>query len=186
MPEKALSIESAETFNPEQQDYIDFFRLEEEPIDNISINSFLQQCKTAKTQYFQDQENTFSTLAVQPVSIDDMVSKEFESKSIIPDAGLQNPKTKLDHLPQNIQDRMKQIFKEYDSLFSKSKHHLGTFLGFEAEALIDTSSNINCKQAPRNRVLPPSCKQDLLKYKTAGLFAESTIVVISPLYFKIR
>ena len=69
---------------------------------------------------------------------------------------------------------MKQIFKEYDGLFSKSKHHLGTFLGFEAEALIDTTSKINCKQAPRNRVLPPSCKQDLYKNKTAGLFAEST------------
>ena len=69
---------------------------------------------------------------------------------------------------------MKQIFKEYDGLFSKSKHHLGTFLGFEAEALIDTTSKINCKQAPRNRVLPPSCKQDLYKYKMAGLFAEST------------
>ena len=55
-----------------------------------------------------------------------------------------------------------------------ANQNINTFLGFEAEALIDTSSKINCKQAPRNRVLPQSCKQDLLKYKTAGLFAEST------------
>ena len=28
--------------------------------------------------------------------------------------------------------------------------------------------------APRNRILPESCKQDLLKYKDSGLFANST------------
>ena len=103
-----------------------------------------------------------------------MVSQDFERKSIIPEAGLVNPTTKIDHLSPALQNRMKQIFKDYAGLFSKSKHHLGTFLGFEAEAFIDTASKINCDQLPHNRVLPPSCKQDLYKYKTAGLFAEST------------
>ena len=51
---------------------------------------------------------------------------------------------------------------------------LGRFLGFQAEVPIDFSSKVNCKQPQRNRVLPPSCKQDLLKYKDSGLFANST------------
>ena len=62
----------------------------------------------------------------------------------------------------------------YKDLFSQNKHHIGRFLGFQAEAHIDFSSKVNCKQPQRNRVLPPSCKQDLIKYKDAGLFANST------------
>ena len=77
-------------------------------------------------------------------------------------------------MSKNLQSRLGQIFQNHASLFSKSKHHLGKFVGFEAEAHIDVNSKVNCKQLPRNRVLPPSCKQDLFKYKDSGLFADST------------
>ena len=66
------------------------------------------------------------------------------------------------------------FFLEYKDLFSKHKHPIGRFIGFQVESNIDFSKKINCKHPPRNRVLPPSCKQDLLKYKDAGLFANST------------
>ena len=77
-------------------------------------------------------------------------------------------------MPPNLQARLHGIFSQYKDLFAKHKHHIGRFVGFKAEANIDFSKKINCKQPPRNRVLPPSCKQDLLKYKDAGLFANST------------
>ena len=37
-PDETLSPQPTDNFNPAQQDYIDFFRLEEESIDNISMN----------------------------------------------------------------------------------------------------------------------------------------------------
>ena len=40
-------------------------------------------------------------------------------------------------------------------------------------AQIDHNSKSKCRQAPRNRVLPALCQQDLLKYKDSGLFAHS-------------
>ena len=73
-----------------------------------------------------------------------------------------------------MQDRLESIFEKHKNLFSRSKHHLGRFNGFQAVAQIDQNSKIKCRQAPRNRVLPASCKQDLLKYKDSGLFAHST------------
>jgi hypothetical protein len=39
---------------------------------------------------------------------------------------------------------------------------------------IDCDNKVKCRQAPRNRVLPASCKQDLLKYNQSGLFATSS------------
>ena len=36
------------------------------------------------------------------------------------------------------------------------------------------NSKIKCRQAPRNQILPASCKQDLFKYKESSLFAHST------------
>ena len=88
-----------------------------------------------------------------------MVSAEFEKKSIIPECGSVNPTTKIDHLSKPLQRRLGQIFEKHTNLFSRSKHHLGKFVGFQAEAYIDAHSKINCKQPPRNRVLSPSCKQ---------------------------
>ena len=51
---------------------------------------------------------------------------------------------------------------------------MGKFVGFKAVAQIDSNSKVKCKQAPRNRVLPASCKKDLLKYKESGLFTYRT------------
>ena len=49
-----------------------------------------------------------------------------------------------------------------------------TLCGFKAVAHIDSKSKVNCRQPPRNHVLPPSGKSDLLKYKKSGLFEHST------------
>ena len=35
-------------FGPKQQDFDEFFHLEKEPIDNMSINSFWKECKAVK------------------------------------------------------------------------------------------------------------------------------------------
>ena len=67
---------------------------------------------------------------------------------------------------------MTHLIEDYADIFSRHKHHLGTFTGWKVKAEVDPS--INCRQAPRNRVLPSSCKQDLYKYKDAGLFSDST------------
>ena len=75
------------------------------------------------------------------------------------------PTSKVDHLSEPLQARLGTIIKN---------HHLGRFVGFEAEAQIDETSKVNCKQVQHNRFLPPSCKQDFLKYKKSGLFADST------------
>ena len=111
---------------------------------------------------------------MQPVSLEDMIEKNFEKKSIIPEAGLKNPTTNLSHLSSEIKQRLESIFAKHKNLFSRSKHHLGKFTGVQAVANIDKNSKINCRQAPRNNVLPPSCKQDLMKYKSSGLFEIST------------
>ena len=134
----------------------------------------MQECKAVKEKYFQDQQLDLITYAMQPKNLDDMVSAEFEKKSIILDPGLVNPTKKIDHLSKKLQDRLGTIFSKHSGLFSRSKHHLGKFVGFQAEAHIDETSKIDCKQTQRNRVLPPSCKQDLFKYKQSGLFADST------------
>ena len=54
--------------------------LESEQIDNMSINSFLQECKAVKEKYFQDQQVDFITYAMQPTNLDDMVHAEFEEE----------------------------------------------------------------------------------------------------------
>ena len=102
-----------------------------------------------------------------------MVNANFENKLII-NSALVTPTSKVDHLSKPLKARLGTIFRNHPNLFSRSKHHLGRFVGFEAEAQIDETSKVNCKQVQRNRVLPPSCKQDLLKYKQSELFADST------------
>ena len=69
---------------------------------------------------------------------------------------------------------MQKVLDQYPNLFSRSKHHLGAFRGFQAVVEIDKTSKLHCRQAPRNRILPASCKQDLLKYMQSGLFQQST------------
>ena len=51
--------------------------------------------------------------------------------------------------------------------------HLGHFTGFQVKAL-DEDSPIKCRTPPSTRILPDSCKKDIQKYKTAGLFELST------------
>ena len=72
----------------------------------MSINSFLREYKAVKEKYFQDQQLDFITYAMQPKNLDDMVRAEFEKKLIIPDPGLVNPTTKIDHLSKKLQDRL--------------------------------------------------------------------------------
>ena len=135
------------------------------------ITAFLQDCKISKYKYYQQDLGVYS---MQPVSLEDMIEQNFEKKSIIPDAGLKNPTTNLSHLSPEIKQHLESLFTKHKNLFSRSKHHLGKFSGFQAVANVDKNSKINCRQAPRNKVLPPSCKQDLLKYKASGLFELST------------
>ena len=143
-----------------------------DPDDNIKdIESFLQDCKISKYKSFEQDFNVYS---MQPVSLENMIEQNFEKKSIIPDPGLKNPTSDLSHLSPEIRKRLESIFVTHKNLFSRSKHHLGKFVGFQAVADIDKNSKIKCRQAPRNKVLPPSCKQDLLKYKDSGLFEIST------------
>ena len=88
----------------------------------LNINSFLQACKIAKEKHFDNQEVDLMAYSVPPSSLDDMVSAEFEKKSIIPDPGLTNPKSKIIHLSIPMQDRLETIFAKHKNLFSRSKH----------------------------------------------------------------
>ena len=106
-------------------------------------------------------------------NLDEMLKQDFEKKSIIPDEGVACPKPNISHLSPALQERMNKIINRHDKLFSRSKHHLGKFTGFQAVAEIDTKSKINCKQPARNRTLPKSCKKDLMKYLQSGLFDHS-------------
>ena len=145
-----------------------------DPDTNIqNITSFLQECKLAKYKHSNLQEE-INSYSMQPLSLDDMIQANFEKKSIIPEVGPKDPTPDISHLSPEIQGRLKIIFAKHQKLFSRSKHHLGRFTGFEATANIDKNSPINCRQGARNKVLPPSCKQDLQKYKTSGLFELST------------
>ena len=93
-----------------QEEIRNFFRLDSVPIDDIQINSFLQECSLAKTNYFQAQEIHSSTFSVQPKTLDDIIQGDFEKKSIIPYCGLVNPTSKIDHLPKHLQSCLNDIF----------------------------------------------------------------------------
>ena len=56
----------------------EFFRLDPVPIDDLQINSFLQECDLAKTKYFQNQEIQSSSFSVQPKTLDDIIQGDFE------------------------------------------------------------------------------------------------------------
>ena len=134
-----------------------FFNLcPEDDQGEIAINTFLSECKSAKYNYFNQ---SFVSYSAYDPNLDEMVKRDFEKKSIIPDEGIPCPKPNISHLSQEHQERMNRIINRHDKLFSRSKHHLGKFKGFQAVAHIDKDSKIKCKQPPRNRILPKSCKR---------------------------
>ena len=137
------------------------------------VTAHLAACKFAKTK-FHANLGTINAYAVQPLSTADFIKEEQEKKDIIPDQGNSAPTAKLSHLTPFLQEEMQKVLNQYPNLFSRSKHHLGAFRGFQAVVEIDKNSKLHCRQAPRNRVLPSSCKQDLVKYMDSGLFQHST------------
>ena len=154
----------------ERKQLQEFFSLDPNT-DMVQINAFMQSCKEAKYSYHNQ---TISANSVHQENLDDVVASDFEKRSIIPEEGVSRPSPEISHLSKNLQGRIKDIVNRHEGLFSKNKHHLGRFTGFKAVAQMDVNSKINCRQPPRNRVLPPSCKADLLKYKKSGLFEHST------------
>ena len=148
----------------------EFFSLDPDT-DMVEINAFMQSCKEAKYSYHNQ---TIFANSVHQANLDDIVASDFEKRSIIPEEGVSRPSPEISHLSKNLQEKIKDIVGRHEGLFSKNKHHLGRFTGFKAVAHMDTNSKVNCRQPPRNRVLPPSCKADLLKYKKSGLFEHST------------
>ena len=140
----------------------------ESELDIKEIHEFIEQNKQCKINFNQE----INAYSVVPESYDDILKREVAGRSILPDVGCSNPQTRLTHLSPEIQQKMTHLIEDYADIFSRHKHHLGTFKGWKVKAEVDPS--INCRQAPRNRVLPSSCKQDLYKYKDAGLFSDST------------
>ena len=63
-----------------QKEIEEFFHLDPVPIDDLQINSFLQECYLAKTKYFQNQEIQSSSFSVQPKTLDDIIQGDFEKK----------------------------------------------------------------------------------------------------------
>ena len=108
-----LDEEIDDVENDIQKEIEEFFRLDPVPIDDLQINSFLQECDLAKTKYFQDQEIQSSSFSVQPKTLTEIIQSDFEKKSIIPDSGLINPVSKIDHLPPHLQSRLNGIFMTY-------------------------------------------------------------------------
>ena len=79
----------SDTASPDHDDsqcpeVADFFHLDSD-FNMVNIASFLQTCKQAKKQFYEDQEAV--SYSVQPATLDDMVNNDFEKKSIIPDPG---------------------------------------------------------------------------------------------------
>ena len=98
--------EQPEDNHPDDQP-ADFFHLNSD-FEMVNIASFLQTCKEAKKKFYDEQEAT--AYSIQPATIDNMVNNDFEKKSIIPDPGSKNPSSKISHLSENLQTRLKNIF----------------------------------------------------------------------------
>ena len=121
----------------------EFFRLDPD-CQMLNINSFLQASKVAKEKYCNSQEVDVIAYSVPPTNLDEIVNAEIEKKSIIPDPGDKNPKSKISHLSKPMQERREGIFEKHQNLVSRSKHHLGKFVGFQAVAQIDQNSKVKC------------------------------------------
>jgi hypothetical protein len=115
--------------------------------------------------------NVFSFFNPDPEHI---LHESVQKRSIIPEPEEKIPTANLSHLDEKLQKKFIQIFKDHPNIFSRNKHHLGQFTGFQVKAIIDENSPIKCRTPPRTRILPDSCKKDIQKYKTAGLFELST------------
>ena len=75
----------------------------------------------------------------------------------------------LDHLSPCDQLKFREIKEDYILIFTTTKHQIGKFTGFSAQANIDHTKN--CKQHCRSRVMPEAAWTDLNKYKDSGVFA---------------
>ena len=60
---------------------------------------------------------------------------------------------------------------KYAALYSKHKHHVGSFNLWDVEAIIDPSKN--CFQRQRAKFLPQSAKNDLSLYFSNGVFKQA-------------
>ena len=60
------NINSPPAYTPSEQDFTDFFRLDDGEIEHISINSFLQECQETKLNYFKNQNSNFNVYSMQP------------------------------------------------------------------------------------------------------------------------
>ena len=149
----------------------------------------MHDCHLAKTKYFQGIQT--SSFSVQPKTLSEIIQNDLDKQSIIPDSGQINPVGQVDHLPPNLQSRLNGIFMDYKDLFSKIKHHIGRFVGFQAEANIDFSSKINCKQPQRNRVLAQVVNKTFLNikmlvYSQTPPEGQTIFAVTLPLFLEIK
>ena len=69
-------MDDVETKN--QQQIQEFFRLDTEQIEDLQINSFLQECHLAKTKYFQGIQT--SSFSVQPKTLTEIIQSDLDKK----------------------------------------------------------------------------------------------------------
>ena len=118
-----------------------FFNLyPDEDQEDIAINAFLAECKQAKYAHFN---KTFDSYSIYEPNLDEIVNKDAEKQSIIHEEGSPCPKPNVAHLSPSKQTRINKIVARHEKLFSRSKHHLGKFTGFQAKAYIDKKSTLN-------------------------------------------
>ena len=129
--------------------------------------------ESARNSIKEQQMENVSVHSAVPLSAADLMQRMNDKKGIIPEMGAVKPQADLTHLDYKIRKKIENLIEKHEGLFSKGKHHLGKFTGFQVEVHTDKNSRHNCRQSPRNRYLPESCVYDLQKYREAGLFAIS-------------
>ena len=162
---KACSENSRDTRPNDSRDALSRYSRDvwsQDPRDGSARNSIKEQ----------QMENVSAHSAV-PLSAADLMQRMNDKKGIIPEMGAVKPQADLTHLDSKIRRKIENLIEKHEGLFSKGKHHLGKFTGFQVEVHTDKNSRHNCRQSPRNRHLPESCVYDLQKYREAGLFAIS-------------
>ena len=84
-----------------------FFNLyPDEDQEDIAINTFLAECKKAKYAHFNQ---TFASYSVYEPNLDEIVNRDAEKQSIIPEEGSPCPKPNVAHLSPSNQDRINKI-----------------------------------------------------------------------------
>ena len=76
----------------------------------------------------------------------------------------------LEHLPATAAAKLIDVLNNCKPIFAKSKFNLGCLDGFEVEVDIRLRSGFNCRQPPRNKILPQDCIENINNYVNAGLF----------------